>query len=115
MWLATQHGFYSIIQKERDLYFIGACVRKDLENLKELVGLDTEVLTRDTVDYCYRIIADTETLMTILGTLSIAVDYSNFKGRISERADQSSKLGRYHRICEIMADLQHDEDRGPIT
>jgi hypothetical protein len=29
MWLATQHGFYSIVQKESDLYFVRARLRQD--------------------------------------------------------------------------------------
>jgi len=106
MWLATQHGFYSIVQKDHDLYFIRARVRKDLENLKALAQLDREVLEWPEADYRYRVKVDFEDLLEVLVQLCGALDYPNFKARVYEREDQADKLGRYHRFWEMMADLQ---------
>jgi hypothetical protein len=41
--------------------------------------------------------------------LAATLDYPNFKGRIYEREEQSHKLGTYHRIWEMMADMQFAE------
>jgi hypothetical protein len=109
MWLATQHGFYSIVQKESDLYFVRARLRQDLENLKELVGLDSEIHEWSQADYRFRIMVDLESLLEVMVRMTTALDYPNFKGRIYEREEQSHKLGAYHRIWEMMSDLQHEE------
>lgn len=61
MWLATQHGFYSIIKKEK-VFYIRARSRDDLENLRRVAGLDTEILTWPNADYQYRIIVNKATL-----------------------------------------------------
>jgi len=60
MWLATQHGFFSIVQKESDLYFIRARLRQDLENLKQLAELDDEIHEWPQADYRFRIMVDME-------------------------------------------------------
>ena len=109
MWLATQHGFFSIVQKESDLYFIRARVRQDLLNLKELVGLNVEIHEWPQADYRYRIMTDLESLLEVMVKMSMALDYLNFKERIYEREEQSHKLGAYHGIWELMSDLQFDE------
>ena len=112
MWLATQHGFFSIVQKESDLYFIRARVRQDLENLVQLAGLEgeqSEIHEWPQADYRYRIFVDFETLLEVMVQLTARLDYPNFKGRIYEREDQAHKLGAYHRIWELMSDLQHEE------
>ncbi len=43
MWLATQYGFYSIVQKAGDTYFVRARVRQDLVNLVKLLDLEADV------------------------------------------------------------------------
>jgi len=109
MWLATQHGFYSIVQKDADLYFVRARIRQDLENLLEILDFDAEILVWPTADYRYRIQVDFEGFLEIMVQLAGQLDYPNFKGRIYECEDQSSKLGPYHRIWELMADMQASE------
>jgi hypothetical protein len=108
MWLATQHGFYSIVQPGSDLYFVRARLRQDLENLKELVGLDDEIYEWPQAAYRFRIMVDLETLLEIMVKMTTALDYSNFKGRIYEREEQSHKLGCYQRVWEIVGELQQD-------
>jgi hypothetical protein len=49
MWLCTQHGFYSIVKKD-DGFNVRGRVKRDLENLAKLVGLDLQVNR----DYRYR-------------------------------------------------------------
>jgi len=118
MWLATQHGFFSIVRKDVDLFFIRARVRNDLENLIRLADLDGEqavIHVWPNADYRYRLMVDLEALLEIAVQMAAAVDYPNFKARVFEREDQTDKLGPYHRIWEIMTDLQVKEgsDAGP--
>lgn len=111
MWLATQHGFYSVVQKAEDTYFVRGRVRQDLVNLVELLELETEILEWDGVDYRYRIIINLETWLEMMVQLASRTDYPNFKARVYEREEQSHKLGVYHRMWEMMADLQFSELR----
>jgi hypothetical protein len=107
MWLATQHGFYSIVQKEDDLFFIRARVRQDLVNLLELAHLDIEIQEWATADYRFRLFVDFDTLLEVMVQLTARLDYPNFKGRVYEREDQADKLGPYHRVWETMSALQN--------
>lgn len=109
MWLATKHGFYSIIQKEQGVYYVRARVRADLENLLQASGLDAAVHTWPTADYRYRIIIGLEDFLTVMTCLSDAVDYSNFKGCVAQQPDQRDKLGAYHEIWSVMAEFQSEE------
>jgi len=106
MWLATQHGFYSIVQKDVDVYFVRARVRKDLVNLVVLLNIDNELLEWEGADYRYRIIVNRQVFLEIMIKLATTLDYPNFKGRIHERTEQSHKLPAYHRMWATMAELQ---------
>ncbi len=109
MWLATQHGFYSIVRKEEDLFFVRARVRQDLVNLVDMMKLDVEIQEWPQADYRYRIFVGLETLLEMMVQVTAAIDYPNFKARVYQKEDQSDKLGPYHRIWEVMADLQFKE------
>lgn len=110
MWIATQHGFYSIVRKDDELYFIRARERHDLENLKALADLEAEVHEWPSADYRYRIMVDMESLLEVMVRLTTALDYPNFKARVYEQEDQVRKLGPYQHIWKIMADLQSGEE-----
>jgi hypothetical protein len=109
MWIASQHGFFSIVLKGEDLFFIRALVRQDLVNLIEWNGLALEIKDWPQANYRYRILVDLETLLEIMVQLSVAIDYPNFKGSVYRREDQADKLGAYQRIWEIMAKLPSGE------
>ena len=107
MWLATQHGFYSIVQKAEDTYFVRARIRQDLVNLVDMLDLEAEVHEWVQADYRYRIIIDLDELLEIMVQLAGSIDYPNFKAQIYQREEQSHKLGAYHKIWSTMAALQN--------
>lgn len=89
MWLATQYGFYSIVKKAGDTYFVRARVRQDLVNLINLLDLDAEVLEWDQADYRYRIVVNAQRFYVIMTKLSTTLDFPTSKAvsaswRISE-------------------------------
>jgi hypothetical protein len=108
MWLATQHGFFSIVQKEEDLFFIRARVRGDLENIVKLLAVEMEIHEWPKADYRYRLMIDLEGLLELMVFLTTTIDYPNFKARIYEREEQSHKLPAYHHIWSTMAELQRE-------
>jgi hypothetical protein len=47
MWLATQHGFYSIVQKPAGQFHVRTRCKQDLENLISLAAIDAPCITRE--------------------------------------------------------------------
>ena len=106
MWLATQHGFYSIVQKAQDEFHVRSRLQKDLQNLLLLTGKDHVIQTWDGADYRYRVIVRQADFIDIMGKLALALDYPNFKSQIACLPDQREKLHAFHEIWSIMAGFQ---------
>lgn len=109
MWLMTQHGFYSIVQNSQTEgeYFIRARVKRDLENLSQLMGWKKKVLRWASADYRYRLIVSREEMLAATARIAEAIDYSNFKGRIHQLPDQEDKSLAYGRVWATMEALQY--------
>ena len=105
MWLATKHGFYSIVQKAPGEFHVRARVRQDLENLLTLVGKDMVIQEWPAADYRYRTIVAQRDLTEIMAALALSLDYPNFKGQIARSPDQRVKLDAFHEIWAIMAGI----------
>jgi hypothetical protein len=106
MWLATKHGFYSIVHKSNGHFHVRGRVRKDLENLIALVGLETELHEWPLADYRYRVIVTRAQFTRIMAALALDLDYPNFKSQIAATPDQRGKLSAFHEIWEILSRLQ---------
>lgn len=106
MWLATKHGFYSIVQKDQGSYHVRGRVRQDLQNLLQLIGKDLPIHEWVTADYKYRVIVGKEDLGEIMAALTSSLDYPNFKAKIASLPGQRQKLRAFHQIWSIMAALQ---------
>ena len=110
MWIATQHGFYSIVQKAPSKFHIRARVRKDLENLLKLMAKDWKILEWPLADYRYRVIVDRKDVVEVMGALALDLDYPNFKSQIAKTPDQCAKLDAFHRIWALLAQLPNAEN-----
>ncbi|MGJ3243361.1 MAG: hypothetical protein ACFE0O_10465 [Opitutales bacterium] len=106
MWLATQHGFFSMVRKNSDRYAVRARVREDLERLGERIGVAHPIHCRPEADYRYRWEVDLEELLEILVQLGADLDYPNFMARIEERPDQRDKLPIYQDLWTALHTLQ---------
>ena len=98
MWLATQHGFYSIAEKSPGEFHIRARCRKDLENLIALSGLATPIIDTPTGDYGWRLVVGKAEVARVLAAIGNSIDYSNFKNRIHDLPDQHDKTSIYSRL-----------------
>ncbi|HKK17085.1 MAG TPA: hypothetical protein VJ952_00270 [Opitutales bacterium] len=105
MWLATKHGFYSIVEKTPTKFHIRARVRQDLDNLRQLTGSDWEILEWPLADYRFRVIVDRKGFVEVMGALALSLDYPNFKAQIANTPDQRTKLEAFHRIWALLAQL----------
>lgn len=108
MWLATKHGFFSIVQKSPGEYHVRARIRGDLENLIGLVNMDPQIHCWPGADYRYRMIVGESELSRIMANLALSLDYPNFKSQIARTPDQQAKLESFHQIWSIISRLQQD-------
>ena len=89
MWLATQHGFYSIVQKAENTYFVRARIRQDLANLIELLDLDSGITDWPQEGYRYRVMVDLDELLEIMVQLACAIDYPSCSASRLQRDSQN--------------------------
>ena len=106
MWLATQHGFYSIVQKPAGQFHVRTRCKKDLENLIILAGLEAPMHHTTDGDYAWRIVVGQKEVSAIMAALATSIDYANFKNRIHDNPDQKDKLPAYSRLWSQMLDYQ---------
>ena len=97
MWLATKHGFFSIIRHSETEWYVRGRVMQDLENLRALMEWPGSVQRWPSADYRYRLIITRDQLTALFITLAEDIDYGNFKSMIAKRPDQEAKLESYHR------------------
>lgn len=108
MWLATQLGFYSIVQKPPGQFHVRARCRADLENLISHAGLDFPIHHTPDGDYAWRIVGDASLLKAVFSALPSTVDYANFKSRIHAIPGQKSKTSAYSRLWSDLLKCQRD-------
>ncbi len=106
MWLATQHGFYSIVQKPAGQFHVRARCKQDLENLIALVSVEAPLHHTTDGDYAWRIVVGQPEVSKIMAALATSIDYSNFKDRIHELPDQRDKSSIYSRLWSLFYTFQ---------
>ena len=110
MWLATQHGFYSIVQKPAGQFHVRTRCKKDLENLIALAAVEATLHHTIDGDYAWRIVVGQKEVSAIMAALATTIDYPNFKNRIHDKPDQEDKLPVYSRLWSQMLAYQTAQD-----
>lgn len=111
MWIASKHGFFSIVMKGSDEFHVRARFRSDLEELMETAGVEETLHESTRSDYRFRLVVD-RTVVTKIGTaLFEEIDYDNFKNKIAESPSQQEKLSAYGDIWSIMFMLQDNSPK----
>jgi hypothetical protein len=90
MWLVTDRGFYSVVDKgDRPGYLcVRARVRADLESLFEfepLAGYAGDVIETGDSDYRFRVYFTREDWVSASAELARQIDYPNFKSAVKQR------------------------------
>ena len=105
MWLMTKHGFYSIVEKEPDVFHVRSRERGDLEDLVKSVPLPgATIVASNATDYRFRIIVGKDQVFDIMRFLGDTIDYSNFKNRIAATAEQANKYHAYGEVWRVLAE-----------
>ena len=115
MWLATQYGFFSIVQKPSGRFHVRTRCEQDLENLIALTGLKALKHNTTDGDYAWRIVVGQEEVSVIMASLATSIDYPNFKSRIHEHHDQRDKLPAYSRLWMQMLTYQNTKGAESVT
>ena len=107
MWLVTNFGFFSVVQKkDDDILTVRTRARGDLETLKEkYIPKLGHILKGEGTDYQYRAKVSREDLAKAMGKIVLDIDYSNFKGSVAEKQDHK-RARIYGDVWEILFGLQ---------
>ena len=106
MWICSQFGFFSIVEKRDGKIHVRARAKKDLRLLKRVCSIKGKIQVDRRADYQFRIFVDRNTLRLIMRVLAETLNYDNFKNRIYELPDQRDKLTYYHDIWLTMLGYQ---------
>ncbi len=113
MWLATKHGFFSIVRKG-DVFHVRARSRGDLLSLvattKGVLGPE-RISESPTADYRWRVVVSDQEMQTLWASLAASVDYPNFKSEVAATSAQRDKLPIYHKIWHLLHDYQNRDGR----
>lgn len=114
MWLMTDIGFFSIVQKPADQALgrltIRSRVRSDLEALCKRFGF-VDAITEDTgTDYPYRVTAKKADVAAVLAQLATDIDYPNFKDRV-KKVQGAARAAAYGDVWSVLYDLENTEQK----
>jgi len=107
MWLMTNFGFFSIVQKkDDDILTVRARARSDLETLKErYIPTLGHILKGEGTDYQYRAKVSREDMAEAMKRIIMDIDYPNFKNSVAEK--QGRKRARiYGEVWDCLLNLQ---------
>ena len=107
MWLLTNFGFFSVVQKEGErLLTVRARDRQDLLNLEEryLPGLG-EIEESGQGDYRFRARVPREVFAEALREIALDIDYPNFKNSVAARQGKA-RAGIYGEVWSKLMALQ---------
>lgn len=110
MWIITDIGFFSIVQKPSDegqgTLTIRARSRDDLDQLRaRYIPRLGHTVANEGTDYVYRAIARREDVQAALAAMAGAIDYSNFKSAVAER-HSNSRAATYGKVWSALYEIQ---------
>lgn len=121
MWLATQHGFFSIVahREDKNVFLVRARVKNDLENVVRLFEslytkrhLDDRrfLIHEDALaDYRFRMFITGRELYELMRLFVYRLDYPDFKSRIKETEDQVDKIEIYSKTWSMFNEYQYEK------
>jgi len=110
MWLFTETGFFSIVQKkgEKNLT-IRSRAAKDLEQLRDnhLPGMGA-IIKGGGTDYPYRATASHDDVADALSKISKEIHYDNFKNTIAQKLGHQ-RAAVYGGVWEVLLAIEKEE------
>ncbi len=90
MWLFTDFGFFSLVEKPGDradgMLTVRGRVRSDMEALRDrYLPSASEVVALERSDYRYRFRAPKDEVTRAIARIAIGIDYPDFKASVEQR------------------------------
>jgi hypothetical protein len=106
MWIASELGFFSIVEKGGRFHVRGR-MEQDLKNLRQAAGLEAvEIEKWPLADYRWRMRVTAGHLPAVFKALQDSIRYDNFKNRIHALPDQAGKLPAYTELWQSLYWMQ---------
>ena len=115
MWLITNFGFFSVVEKPDDpklgTLTVRSRVREDLESLKEQYFEKTmaEIQVNAKTDYKYRAKVPREAMAGAMTQIIMELNYSNFKNSVAENQGYE-RASVYSKLWETLYKLQDSDE-----
>lgn len=110
MWVATEHGFYSVVAHRDDDDVLLVRARAELDLIRLVVALDDLHVPHGSIehtpdaDYAWRVPLLRQVAGIWLAHVVQSVDYDNFKDRVAER--DPVREGLYHQVWAVLRRIQ---------
>ena len=113
MWLITNFGFFSVVQKPDDegahTLTVRARVKADLEALRDRYLPELGPITANAgTDYKYRAKVSRNALAAAHVRIVQDIDYNNFKNSVAKQQGYD-RSNQYHKIWDVLYELQDKE------
>ena len=115
MWLITNFGFFSVVQKPDDpklgTLTVRSRVLEDLESLKEQYFKQTmgEIQVNAGTDYKYRAKVPREAMAGAMSQIIMELNYSNFKNSVAENQGYK-RASVYSKLWDTLYNLQDPDE-----
>ena len=116
MWLVTDIGFYSIVQKpwdiKEDTLTVRGRVKDDMNALYKLIPQQdqfTKITHNPMDDYAFRFRASRKAVAKAINKLVTNLKYENFKNQVTKTQGHDRSF-LYHEVWDVLYQLQ-DGDR----
>lgn len=111
MWIFTQTGFYSIVQKPEDVQGGTLTVRarslSDILNFCDDCAIDPHEIDKTSgTDYPFRVRVSHRVLADWLANSAYEIDYPNFKDRVHQTLG-AARAAIYLRIWSYLGNITH--------
>lgn len=109
MWLFTNFGFFSIVQKPGTGFLtVRSRVKGDLDNLRQhyLPELSA-IVSKAGTDYPYRATCGHEAFAVAAGKIAKDITYGNFKNEVAARQGKT-RAHRYGKVWQALYDMPDD-------
>ncbi len=109
MWLMTNIGFFSAVQKPgTDFLTVRARVKGDLDALREqYLPTLSKTIGHAGTDYPWRATVSHEDFAQALGKIAQNIDYDNFKNEVARRQGKT-RSHRYSRVWHALYGMGDD-------
>lgn len=114
MWLFTNIGFFSVVQKtDTDFLTVRSRVKSDLDALRRdyLPELSPST-TKGGTDYPYRATCSHTAMAVAVSKVALDIGYSNFKNEVAARQGKE-RAARYAKVWSALYDMPDDSRPRP--